>query len=352
MAPVRTPFQPLNREANATPPRVADLQKKTQAARQSLSRAATIANAQRRVKKSRTDVPPPAAPLSPPSPPPKIPGPTEHEMNAVAAWVKDNVPREKCDRELGESLARLLGPLGPAKDVFHVSEDIVRVICKDRDMFALPKPGGEYYPTRYKQALRRPTVDDAPIVFLDNICAPFVSSVTAGGHGFAYLCSPDFGGIPELGPFHLFNRPLPPQEGVVEGEQLTNRRWRYNGLYTMHKTPFLLSRRGWHQLSQQAQIAAATTHCQLAAHNAGQTRECSREAIKSYWAQLDKGTLALPLVLFQCIDFPLCHADMLLNMDCAQLQPLGRLPSKRVIPSRAVIEGWGTAPRLPPTRRR
>ncbi|KAL7282987.1 hypothetical protein ACG7TL_002407 [Trametes sanguinea] len=344
--------KPINREINVHSPRADVLQKKAHAARQSVSRAAVIASAQKRVKQIRTDLPPPATPLAPPAPPPQIPGPSDTDMEKVAAYVKQSGSAQRYHKELGKHLLRLLVSQAPAKDVYHVSEGVVRVACKAREMVSLPKPGGIYYPTRYKQALRRPTVDDAPIVFLDNVNAPFISSVTAGQNGYAYLCSPDFGGIPELGPFHLFNRPLPPQEGVVEGEQLTNKRWHYNGLYAMHKTPFTLNVQGWLQLSEQAQLAAATTFCQLDAYKKGQTRQCSRESIKSFWQQLNAGTLALPLVLFQCIDFPSGHADMLLHMDCAQLTPLGRLPSKRVIPPRAVIEGWGTAPRVPSTRRR
>ncbi|KAI8999092.1 hypothetical protein BD414DRAFT_476958 [Trametes punicea] len=337
--------RPVDRAAN-TQPRPSEVRKKRDSTRVSLARVAAITNAKRRVAQMRQDAPPPAPPLQFTPPEPPIPA---DQMAAVYELVQQLVAQEQRDATLGAKLVQLMKPYASnLKDQFYVSTATVDRFCTERGLRSLPR-ASPYYPTRYQFGSRAFRIDRHPVVILDSTNAPFIESVTVGGHGFAYICSPDFAGLPELGKFHLFNRPIQKREAVVNGQSQTSTRWHYNGMYIAHKTPFAMSTHGWRRLPEKTQRAAAMTHCFLAAKDAKSAR--TAEAIQSYHNQLDAGTVSLPLLLFECVDFDPLHAEQLVNADCADTFAVGRLPSKR-IPSRAVIESWQEPPKRPQLLRR
>ncbi|KAH9890571.1 hypothetical protein C8Q73DRAFT_667430 [Cubamyces lactineus] len=310
----------------------------------------SVAAAQKRVQKTlrpnlaglRVNVPDPAGLQSPSAlyPSGELPI-TVKQMQDVVEDVRGRYPKEHLDQLVGEYIASLLPPLNvKTTPLCLASMDAVRDLCNAPWNNVVRQPAkSPHHPMRFKRGGRAVTSFQHPVVFMDELQALSINNVASGNHGYAYMGSSDCAGLHEMGPFHLFNRPVYGNSSPTKGGEVVNIRWHYCGVYVAHKTPIFLSEEGWRRVPDETKRKIAETFCHIMAYNDKHSlRDCTPDAVDVFLRDLNRGNFKLPLMVFRCVGFPIDYVTALGRSDVQQSFALGRVPEKRQIDYNAIQE--------------
>ncbi|TBU24832.1 hypothetical protein BD311DRAFT_799244 [Dichomitus squalens] len=167
------------------------------------------------------------------------------------------------EMQFGREAAALLGPgleRVPGRVVF--GDDALRKYSKsaglnehvqtdERDVVRYEHP--DAWECRQRAKGRPPPLPhtdlELPVVCVNNENAFGIDAMLTGGHGFAWMVTPECAELDRLGPFHLFNNPGPMDSWYI-------RNWHYCGRYYAHRTGRQMNLDGWQKLPQAIKDAA------------------------------------------------------------------------------------------------
>ncbi|KAI0628727.1 hypothetical protein C8Q77DRAFT_1076470 [Trametes polyzona] len=268
-----------------------------------------------------------------------VPGPAldSKQVQAAWTWAHTAVPPTNRDEALGEALVRLI-----PRETGHIPNN--RLFSQG---VVLDAAGGKHnrqrcasmiYPLRFRVDHPPRSVVDYPIVFLDSSSVLFIDSVKTSIHGYGYMTAPDCAGLPELGMFHLYNRPGPTSVTIDKqtGNFFKDTIWHYCGLYVAHKTQYSLSKHTWDSLSELTKDEIATLHCSVLELNWQPGKVTPQH--RAHWRErISAGQSPLPLVLFECVQLPMAYSALLSAKQGVHLMPTQK-PPPPPMKSRAEIE--------------